>query len=98
PPRLTLFPYTTLFLSALGIGSAKSGCTVTFATDGRRARHPVLVRRLGPSIGKGHGKRLDPTIGTFIWVVRSLRIGWTTITGRTRSEEHTSELQSRSDI
>src|SRR2546421_9146867 len=69
PPRSTLFPYTTLFRSAL-------------------ARHgtikPVYDER-GPSVCRSavtscHGRH------------RSYR------RGQYRSEEHTSELQSRSDL
>src|SRR5258708_20971724 len=58
PPRSTLFPYTTLFRSSLGLVARRS-------THGQRAGRP----------------RDDS--------VRELRCS-----GDTRSEEHTSELQS----
>src|SRR2546429_5329563 len=59
PPRSTLFPYTTLFRSVIGIGDEQVASSVE--------RH---------------------TIG----IAASRRAGWSPVT---RSEEHTSELQSR---
>src|SRR2546430_5766320 len=56
PPRSTLFPYTTLFRSEIGLVLALPGL---------------------------FGSALDPLIG---------------IAGDTRSEEHTSELQSQSNL
>src|SRR2546430_11198569 len=68
PPRSTLFPYTTLFRSAVGGG------------------HDAHVHRdgLGAAHGDGlallqHAQQLD-------------------LRGRGRSEEHTSELQSQSNL
>lgn len=69
----------------LGIGSVNSGCIVTFTTGGHMARPRALVRRRGRSIERGHAKQLAPTIGTFTWVVLSLRIGRTTTTGATNT-------------
>src|SRR3712207_7378669 len=79
PPRSTLFPYTTLFRSAV-----RAGVVVHRAEDrGGRARaerergelaQVVLAGRVGP-VEAGEGGLL-----------RRLRV---------RSEEHTSELQSR---
>src|SRR2546422_7079816 len=68
PPRSTLFPYTTLFRSAL---SARPPARV----NGRaNARRPAPHRHVRAS-----------------WLVRCDRPG----PGARRSEEHTSELQSR---
>src|SRR5690554_7548360 len=61
PPRSTLFPYTTLFRSALGFAAA--------VADDRQ--HPQEAERL---------------LATAEW--EAVRLG-------ARSEEHTSELQSR---
>lgn len=63
------------------MGSATGGLTAKFITAGRRARHLALVRRRARSTGRAHVKQLDPTIGTFTWVVRNLHIGTTTTTG-----------------
>src|SRR3712207_7244217 len=63
PPRSTLFPYTTLFRSPRGLGSAPAGGHRQLELL-RRARRPVLLHRPRPGPAP-------------------------------RSEEHTSELQSR---
>src|SRR2546428_8518723 len=67
PPRSTLFPYTTLFRSALADGLA----------DGRGCSAPRYGRRAGVL--------LSLCQCGFRW-------------REPRSEEHTSELQSRSDL
>src|SRR2546421_5101426 len=66
PPRSTLFPYTTLFRSALG--------------HGRGRNDPAR------SVARGHD-------GRRVWHRDGERSGLAR-----RSEEHTSELQSRSDL
>src|SRR3712207_8065211 len=77
PPRSTLFPYTTLFRSAVkagGDGPARRAV--------RRPPRAAPPRRLAQPARHGQGGRLQPHHG----VGRVLRA---------RSEEHTSELQSR---
>src|SRR2546427_6000522 len=77
PPRSTLFPYTTLFRSVLGLApgrrmrdaEARSG--QWFSPTSRRPCGPRVAAPRGP-----HGRRL---VGE-------------------RSEEHTSELQSQSNL
>src|SRR3712207_8448538 len=81
PPRSTLFPYTTLFRS-----------------DGRLYEAPDLwlVRDVGH-----HRKNLPCTpfevlTRAFETVLKSVADGYAaTLSGEGRSEEHTSELQSR---
>src|SRR3989440_6995473 len=85
PPRSTLFPYTTLFRSAAGaLSRARRG-----AGDGppRCARSLAEARRLLPnaSAPPGLGQCADASLGAGADVSQ-------------RSEEHTSELQSRSDL
>src|SRR3712207_8985721 len=81
PPRSTLFPYTTLFRS---IGFAEA-----LSDDGKlTGRGHPLIRGLAAGImttigGLGHA--LPYLIPDF----------WTATILATRSEEHTSELQSR---
>src|SRR5438034_6578346 len=76
PPRSTLFPYTTLFRSRVGVESsglqAKAGRGGLGSAEGggERARCP------------GFPKRYDCHLRS----------------DRARSEEHTSELQSHSDL
>src|SRR3712207_7022755 len=82
PPRSTLFPYTTLFrsLQALGGRPAYTWSLVSGAL-------PAGLT-LDPATGAITGK---PTAaGTFSFAVRVVDAD-----SRNRSEEHTSELQSR---
>src|SRR5206468_11353113 len=94
PPTPTLFPYTTLFRSNAGVVTGKPTASPTGAQTS-------LVRGLGP---------LDATMivigsmigsGIFITSAESARLigapGWLLLAWA-RSEEHTSELQSRSDL
>src|SRR3712207_8337342 len=79
PPRSTLFPYTTLFRS-----SGSSGCGLSSGTYGKRSRgrwSPARRESVHRSWGCGSQPRCGAS-GT--WRV-----------SRKRSEEHTSELQSR---
>src|SRR5256886_12485844 len=81
PPRSTLFPYTTLFRSAL---SARSGLLIRDRSAFERAR------------------ALDAVVFDKTGTLTEGRLGVTDIVplaGRSeRSEEHTSELQSQSNI
>src|SRR3712207_7175285 len=82
PPRSTLFPYTTLFRSG------REGSADPAGTEGSGVGSSELLRSRSkrsdalplPSHRKVIGRDCGPTIG-------SIR--------RARSEEHTSELQSR---
>src|SRR5436309_12715242 len=68
PPRSTLFPYTTLFRSHLGVALARDP-----------GRDPLgLDRRVAPHQAAPEAARGDPR--------------------KDRSEEHTSELQSRENL
>src|SRR3712207_7366834 len=77
PPRSTLFPYTTLFRSALGWDTMRptSSCGAHFS--------PTAVGHTGFT-------------GTSLWIDRERDRYVVLLTNRVhRSEEHTSELQSR---
>src|SRR3712207_8654768 len=80
PPRSTLFPYTTLFRSARRRPPARPGC-------GRRWTSPHHQ----PAEGVEHHRQVDLALGRgvlgHIHQPQPIRL--------VRSEEHTSELQSR---
>src|SRR3712207_6983407 len=81
PPRSTLFPYTTLFRSARGRGRRP-------AQDGaRRVRGGDAARLVGRRVRGEHGAERA--------ALRRPRVEHGRERGLRRSEEHTSELQSR---
>src|SRR3712207_7568470 len=83
PPRSTLFPYTTLFRSPAlpARGVAQGQARGAELGEGRAAQQARRVRRRGRA--SGHVAALDAGGRD------DRRVG------RPRSEEHTSELQSR---
>src|SRR3712207_7690202 len=82
PPRSTLFPYTTLFRSRVGIGRG-TGQLPDQPEDGGQVPEVVVPTvRLAPRRDDG----------------RPLGAGGGGVPGQLRSEEHTSELQSRQYI
>src|SRR3712207_8783470 len=82
PPRSTLFPYTTLFRSL----SATAGGTASASPTGPTYPDGTVV-----------GLTATPAAGyTFAgWTVDGASAGSANPLSLTRSEEHTSELQSR---
>src|SRR2546430_12718122 len=82
PPRSTLFPYTTLFRSAL----------LRRRQGGVVAVQVAIERRGGPG-ERLHLERADRRGGVLEAELRRRR-AW----GGGRSEEHTSELQSQSNL
>src|SRR3712207_8198940 len=74
PPRSTLFPYTTLFRSAVSVAGRlhQIGAGALPFLAARRDGRPNAGQRLSPLRDDGEGRHLPA-----------------------RSEEHTSELQSR---
>src|SRR5690349_23588999 len=82
PPRSTLFPYTTLFRSK---GGELGGLDAGHAPGQRAARPRCLERADDPG---GSSARADPDD----------RVGLGDAERLDRSEEHTSELQSRRDL
>src|SRR5690349_23758005 len=85
PPRSTLFPYTTLFRS---IGTEKS-----------RSRNALANRAITTS-DTNRAEAAHIAIAAFVYFARraSMRRSFWIASGRSRSEEHTSELQSRRDL
>src|SRR3712207_7950093 len=83
PPRSTLFPYTTLFRSAGGRKTRRPGRVL------RRGRRRLARRRA--SCARQRSRRVFKTVGARA-PRRTARRGGVVAA---RSEEHTSELQSR---
>src|SRR3712207_7065656 len=82
PPRSTLFPYTTLFRSQVE----------RLAGVQRAGR--LQPRGAGPDVGRGGEHRLEDAVE--VGQVGAQRRGVPDVgDDRVRSEEHTSELQSR---
>src|SRR2546421_6981479 len=82
PPRSTLFPYTTLFRSPLG-GEARRDAGESIEDVSRFLDHSSLALATnGPAAARRPGRSK--------WGARAA--------AAIRSEEHTSELQSRSDL
>src|SRR3712207_8571599 len=79
PPRSTLFPYTTLFRSSSRAAPGHSGGEMGRARNSSPSRRETSART----------EASPKTIGTHTSRMRG------SPSTRTRSEEHTSELQSR---
>src|SRR2546430_11927723 len=84
PPRSTLFPYTTLFRS--------------YKTAGKDDADPTTWQSSGSTPDKTNFERayaISWVVGGYFYVY----VAWErTDTSRARSEEHTSELQSQSNL
>src|SRR5207249_11827430 len=89
PPRSTLFPYTTLFRSKGEYENEK-----TSFINGR-------IPFLGSERRRGSGCSLRFRQGQRLFEIQDLQVGGdqgSRAAGWPRSEEHTSELQSRFDL
>src|SRR3712207_8463187 len=82
PPRSTLFPYTTLFRSAESIA-------LSVSLGGGDRRIVGTLDYMAPE--QREGADADPRSDLYACGV----VLYEMLTGRRRSEEHTSELQSR---
>src|SRR3712207_9555472 len=91
PPRSTLFPYTTLFRSVTKVedNTTKHLTVITLAMYQRITRNSLLIWIHGNPI-----KWLNPS-RTSKWLKCLSHHSWVTASSLPRSEEHTSELQSR---
>src|SRR2546430_11352460 len=86
PPRSTLFPYTTLFRSSVCLGY--SGQSLFLPN--------WFIRRRGLAIGMAFAGVGIGSVILLPWVQFMIeQTGWRTAC---RSEEHTSELQSQSNL
>src|SRR5206468_12187101 len=94
PPSSTLFPYTTLFRSLRQVVSELRNLD---RLVGERHRHISFLRTIPKALDARDALALA---SQFQVEARSLQLFLSNIVGAevTRSEEHTSELQSRSDL
>src|SRR3712207_8906985 len=80
PPRSTLFPYTTLFRSAPGLPSCRA--------DAAQLESAILNLTI-------NARDAQPRGGTVRVETWQAQLSPADLAGNPRSEEHTSELQSR---
>src|SRR5690606_40359214 len=86
PPSTTLFPYTTLFRSEA-------------MTADVRASMALTAERLGTkAVPAGPRRRIDPGVIGSLAAVWPLQLLGADDEAMQRSEEHTSELQSRENL
>src|SRR3712207_8501023 len=90
PPRSTLFPYTTLFRSAGGAAEGVVGADAVAAVA-----RVVAVRGAEDRVGTVAGEQAVGTGATLEPVVAAAATQAVVAVAAERSEEHTSELQSR---
>src|SRR2546430_8705092 len=89
PPRSTLFPYTTLFRSLVKVQKE----TGLIAMGGHTRRFNPSHQWIHKRIRKGELKVLQMDVQTYFFRRTNMNA-----LGKPRSEEHTSELQSQSNI
>src|SRR3712207_8633614 len=89
PPRSTLFPYTTLFRSHLPRGAGRG------PRDDGRALRARLASAQAAGVGPSAAVCGKPTWTWSSWSAMASVLSWPGTVIRERSEEHTSELQSR---
>src|SRR5690606_41215322 len=92
PPRLTLFPYTTLFRSAQQ-GRLPVGVDAALVRR-QQPRDRLQQRRLAGAVRADDADGLAP-VGDERQALDRVDLGHR---GAVRSEEHTSELQSRENL
>src|SRR2546427_4787088 len=85
PPRSTLFPYTTLFRSLRGIGP-------------RKVEEAAAQEQVAGGADGGGGAAFTHQGAVFIVQVDAVRVDGALAQPVPRSEEHTSELQSQSNL
>src|SRR5204862_6424563 len=91
PPRSTLFPYTTLFRSFLATWIEIEPAAIALDVAAQAVSRPV------DAAGSAEADR-DRLIGALDTGIQRLKAAGIRASTRGRSEEHTSELQSRRDL
>src|SRR5688572_31436931 len=91
PPRPTLFPYTTLFRS--GLAAALSTADGLLLAIANALSHDVYYKMINPAASTVKRLVVARTLLVVVAIVAAAVAGT-----RPRSEEHTSELQSQSNL
>src|SRR3989442_5402115 len=93
PPRSTLFPYPTFFRSVVGIArNVEAGVNVSFThIDGEPAQPIEIQPNIKWQFYSNESNGTAASVGCILYAPMNHRAG-------TRSEEHTSELQSRPQL
>src|SRR5690606_39536621 len=84
-PRLTLFPYTTLFRSHEDVTAHRIGADQAPRRSRQPVEAPAKIHRLRRDVDPHRGRQRQHAPSS-------------TASTRSRSEEHTSELQSRENL
>src|SRR2546430_16583401 len=94
PPRSTLFPYTTLFRSVRAIVHNKLAVMLTAVLNGECPDRGVV----GQPVPEKFRCFVQSRVALMLNHFRSVRHGLLHELHHVRSEEHTSELQSQSNL
>src|SRR5204862_7821084 len=97
PRRPPLFPYTTLFRSEGHLATRETGGERADVVDRDHPYRRYAFRRSGPDRGAGAAVIAVGPRGSSCWTTPQERTHRVSLQ-RLRSEEHTSELQSRRDL
>src|SRR5947207_8356568 len=92
PPRSPLFPYTTLFRSQPAFAEVENKAAIVFTQHHVSEQQDLAAGMVAPFWNGGSGLPLEilaRCCGSCLFVSRRTNL---------RSEEHTSELQSHSDL
>src|SRR5690606_40028195 len=95
PPRSPLFPYTTLFRSGAMMVHLGDADGMICGTVGAYGNH---LRFIDEVIGHQPGGQTYAAMNILLLEERALALADTHVNDEPRSEEHTSELQSRENL
>src|SRR3712207_9561958 len=94
PPRSTLFPYTTLFRSALAVVAGGVG----YLIKNNQKKQAVIAAAQAQEEEKEEDTAVDNVVNLLPLDPMEVELGYALLPLVERSEEHTSELQSRQYI
>src|SRR5690606_39949327 len=98
PPRATLFPYTTLFRSGFDVHRGGAQREVVHAAAASRLERDRELADDGACLVRGQGSRGDDLGERATTDLLGHDVRDAVVLADVRSEEHTSELQSRENL